>query len=106
MRHLVRKSKLNKAKDHREAMLRTMVAQIIQYESINTTQAKAKALLPLLDKIINTGKKKDVNAIRALHKVLYDDLAIKKVLEVLVDRYKERNSGYASTVKIGKRHGD
>lgn len=106
MRHQVKKSKLNRSAGHRTAMVKTLTAQLIQYEHIDTTNARAKEVLPLIDKVINIGKKNDMLARRRLNQELFDELAIKKVLEVLASRYPEKTSGYASVVKLGKRHGD
>ncbi len=106
MRHLVKKHKLNKAKSHREAMLKNLAAQVIQYEHVDTTSAKAKAVLPLIDKMINIGKKNNIQSIRRLHQKLYDELAIKKIQDVLAKRYENKNSGYASIIKIKNRSGD
>lgn len=106
MRHLVKKSKLNKPKDHREAMIKNLAAQVIQYEKINTTKAKAKAVAPYIDKIIRIGKKKDLHARRELQRMLFDELAVMKVLEVLADKYLDKTSGFTSIVKLGTRSGD
>lgn len=106
MRHIVKKHKLGKDKSHRESMLRSLVTQVIQYEAINTTHAKARALVQKLDHVITLGKKKNLHARRMLQNELSDELAVKKVLEVLVDRYKERSSGFAQVVKIKNRKGD
>lgn len=106
MRHRVAVKKLNRPSQHRKLLLRNLVSSVIQYEYIDTTDAKAKALLPLLDKCINIAKKKDLNARRRLNQELTNELAIRKLLEVLADRFQERTSGFASLVKLGKRKGD
>lgn len=106
MRHLVKQSKLNKSTSHRKAMLKNLAAQVIQYEAVETTSAKAKAVVPIIDRLINMGKLKDLAARRNLQAELFDELAVKKILEVLVDRYEAKKSGFTSIVKIGKRSGD
>jgi large subunit ribosomal protein L17 len=106
MRHQVRKNKLNRAGSQRNALVKTLAAQVIQYEHVDTTNAKARVVSSVIDHIITIGKKKDLHARRLLMKELYSELAVKKVLEVLADRYKDRPSGFTSIVKIGERHGD
>ncbi len=106
MRHLKKVKKLNKVKSHRDSMLKNLAASVIQYESVKTTEAKAKAVSSLIDRIITLGKPGDLNARRRLYMMLPTKLAAHKVLEVLNDRYKERNSGFTSIVHIGVRKGD
>jgi large subunit ribosomal protein L17 len=87
-------------------MLKNLAASVIQYESVKTTEAKAKAVSSLIDRIITLGKPGDLNARRRLYMMLPTKLAAHKVLDVLNDRYKERNSGFTSIVHIGVRKGD
>ncbi len=106
MRHQKRVKKLNKVKSHRDAMLKNLAASIIQYEEVKTTEAKAKAVSSLVDRIISVGKKGDLNARRRLYAMLPTKLSADKVLDILKDRYKERMSGFTSIVHIGQRKGD
>ncbi len=106
MRHLKKVKKLNKVKGHRDLMLKNLAASIIQYEEVETTEAKAKAVSSFVDKIISMGKPGDLNARRRLYETLPTKIAANKVLEVLNDRYKDRNSGFTSIVHIGVRKGD
>ena len=106
MRHLKKVKKLNKAKSHRELMLSNLAASVIQYEAVETTEAKAKAVSSLIDRIIVVGKDKDLNARRRLYSILPTKLAADKVLDVLSDRYKDKNSGFTSIVHIRRRFGD
>ena len=77
------------------------------HEKIQTTQAKAKAVQPLVEDLINTAKRKDkVLAIRALNSVLQSELASRKVMDELLKRYAERTSGYTRITLIKFRAGD
>jgi large subunit ribosomal protein L17 len=106
MRHLKKVKKLNKVKSHRDLMLKNLAASVIQYEEVKTTEAKAKAVSSLIDRIITVGKAKDLAARRRLYELLPTKLAANKVLDVLSDRYKDRTSGFTSIVHIGFRRGD
>ena len=106
MRHRVKKTILGREKESRKALLRGLATSIIIYEKIQTTEAKAKAVKPMVEKLITTAKKNDLTARRKLLSVLYHKKAVSKALEVLGPRYKERNGGYTRIVKVGKRQGD
>ena len=76
-------------------------------EKVKTTETKAKAVKPIIDRLISRAKKKDkINAIRYLNAKLPDPLASKKIIDVLLDKYKERPSGYTRIIKTGFRRGD
>lgn len=107
MRHKRKKKQLNMNRDHRASVLRNLATSIILYEKVKTTAARAKQVQPVVEDLITKAKKKDaMNAIRQIDKVVYDKNAGKKLLEVLKDRYKDRNGGYTRIVKLGYRAGD
>lgn len=106
MRHSNKNKILDRKKEPRELMLRNLASSILIYEKVKTTEAKAKAVKPLVERMITSAKKGDLNARRGLIKVLLQKNAIKKSMEVLGDRYKERSGGYTRIVKLGARQGD
>jgi len=106
MRHRNKNVILDRAKAPRELMLRNLASSIIIYEKVKTTEAKAKAVRPLLDRMITVAKTGDLAARRRLLATLPQTLAVKKAMEVLGDRYKERPGGYSRIVKLGARQGD
>ncbi len=106
MRHRVKEKKLDRKKAPREMMLKNLASSIIIYEKVKTTEAKAKTVKPLLEKIISTSIKGGLSARRELIRILPQKMAVKKAMEILSDRYKERKGGYSRIVKIGKRLGD
>jgi large subunit ribosomal protein L17 len=106
MRHRNKNKILDRKKSPRELMLRNLASSIILYEKVKTTQAKAKAVRPLLERMITSAKAKDLTARRGLIKVLLQKNSIKKTMEVLADRYKDRSGGYTRIVKLGTRKGD
>lgn len=90
----------------RRALLRGLATSIVLYENVNTTLAKAKAVRPLVERLITKGKIKTLVARRQLKAVLMSELAVNKVLEELGPRYATRPGGYTRIVKLGTRKGD
>jgi large subunit ribosomal protein L17 len=106
MRHRNKGKILDRQKAPREMMLRNMASSLLIYEKIRTTEAKAKAVKPLVEKMITVSKKGDLEARRKLIEKLPQKMAIKKAMEVLGKRYADRDGGYTRIVKIGSRQGD
>lgn len=106
MRHRKKGKILDRKKGPREMMLRNLASSLLIYEKIKTTEAKAKAVKPLVEKMITVAKKGDLTARRKLIETLPQKMAIKKSMEVLGDRYKERDGGYTRIIKLGSRQGD
>lgn len=106
MRHRVKVKKLDRKKAPREMMLRNLASSILIYEKVKTTKAKAKAVKPLVEKLITASKKGDLTARRRLISVLPQKNAVAKAMEVIGDRYKERPGGYTRIIKLGVRQGD
>lgn len=106
MRHRNKNYILDREKAPRELMLRNLASSILIYEKVKTTEAKAKAVRTLLEKMITTAKKGDLSARRKLIETLPQKMAIKKTMEVLGERYKDREGGYSRIIKLGVRQGD
>lgn len=106
MRHNKKGKIFGREKAPREAMLRNLAQSVILYEHVNTTLAKAKAVRPLVEKLITTGRSKTLNSRRALSRVLTIESAVNKILEELGPRYATRPGGYTRIIKLGQRQGD
>ena len=106
MRHRKKGKILDREKAPREMMLKNLASSILIYEKVKTTEAKAKAVKPIVDKLINTAKKGDLNARRKLIEKLPQKMAVKKSIETFKDRFKDRNSGFTRIIKLGARQGD
>lgn len=106
MRHRNKVKILDRKKESRKALLRSLATNLILFEKIKTTEAKAKTIKPIVEKLITKGKAGDLHAKRELMKYLYVENAVKKVLEELGPRYKERKGGYTRIIKLGTRQGD
>lgn len=97
---------LSRKKDSRRSLLRNLATSLILYEEITTTKAKAKEVKTVVERLIYRAKKNDLASRRMLLAYLFDKKATKKVLEVIVPRYKKINSGFILTYKLGQRLGD
>jgi large subunit ribosomal protein L17 len=99
-------SKLGVTSSHKKAMLRNLATQLLLHEKIETTLPKAKELVSYCEKLLTKAKEEDLNAIRALSSKINSKDVVKKVFDVLVPRYKNRNGGYTQILKAGTRRGD
>ena len=106
MRHQIAHRKLNKTTSHRKAMFANMAASLIEHEQIVTTLPKAKEMAPLMDKLVTLAKKGDLAARRSALSTVRNEDAVRKLFDVMGDRYKDRNGGYTRVLKAGFRHGD
>ena len=106
MRHKISGRKLGRPTAHRMSMLRTMVTDLIRHESIQTTEAKAKEVRRMAEKVITYGKKGTLHQRRQASALLTDKSIVKKVFDELAPRYESRRGGYTRIVKLGLRKGD
>lgn len=106
MRHRRVGKTLDRKAGPRKALLRGLATAVILYEHINTTLAKAKAVKPIVEKLITRGRTKSLHARRELMKTLTHESAVNKILEELGPRYATRNGGYARIIKLSPRKGD
>ena len=106
MRHRLGYKKLNRTSEHRKALIKNMLNNLIKYEQIITTLPKAKVLKPQADKIITLGKKKNLQNTRRLVSQLQDKTNANKVIKTLSKRYEKRSGGYTRIIKAGFRYGD
>lgn len=106
MRHRRAGKTLDRKSAPRRALLRNLATSLIVHEHINTTLAKAKAMRPLVEKLITKGKAKSLHARRELMKTVLTEQAVVKLLEELGPRYATRPGGYTRIVKLNARKGD
>lgn len=106
MRHSVKTKKFSRAPSHRDAMLKNLAASLIEHESIKTTEAKAKAVTPIVERLITIAKRGTESSKRQLESMIPTREIANKVVTVLVPRYKNRNSGYVTRLRLAKRKGD
>lgn len=106
MRHKVAGRRLSRSSGHRRALFRNQVTDLLNYESIQTTEAKAKEVRGLAEKIITLGKKGGLHRRRQALAYVIDGKAVNKVFTELAERYAERPGGYTRITKLGPRLGD
>lgn len=106
MRHRSGGRKLQRTSAHRTALFRNMSASLIKHEQITTTVAKAKELRPYIEKLVTLAKRGGLANRRLAQSRLLDETQLKKLFDVLAERYKDRNGGYARVIKAGIRASD
>ena len=106
MRHKVAGRKLGRSSAHRRALYRNLVTDLLGYEKIVTTEAKAKEIRGLADKMITLGKEGGLNSRRQALSFILDKTVVEKVFAELAPRYAERPGGYTRITKLGPRLGD
>lgn len=107
MRHGKQRHKLSRDTAHRRALLRNLCREVIDHERIQTSQAKAKAVKPQLEKLITLAKRGDLHARRqALSQLGQDKFLVHKLFEEIAPRYAERPGGYTRIIKLGPRRSD
>ena len=107
MRHQKQRNKLSRDSAHRRALLRNLCREMIEHERIKTSQAKAKAVKPKLEKLITLAKRGDLHARRqALSELGQDKFIVHKLFEEVAPRYAERPGGYTRILKLGPRRSD
>ncbi|KAG7386993.1 hypothetical protein PHYPSEUDO_014869 [Phytophthora pseudosyringae] len=106
MKHGVSFRKLNRTSSHRQAMLRTMVTQLIEHERIRTTLPKAKELRRVAEKVVTMAKQGDEPARKRAQSIVRTPEAVTKLFDVVGPRYSLREGGYTRILKADFRKGD
>ena len=106
MAHRIAGRKLGRPTDHRLALFRNLVTDLLQYEKIITTEAKAKEARIFADKMITLGKRGDLHSRRQAIKFIYDKKIVEKVFDTLGPRFAARPGGYTRITKLEPRMGD
>ncbi|MCK9273707.1 MAG: 50S ribosomal protein L17 [Syntrophales bacterium] len=106
MRHRKSGKKLGRTSSHKKAMMRNLVTSLLRHEKIVTTDAKAKELRSVTEKMITLGKSGTLHARRQALSFIRDRSVAQKVFEELSSRYSDRAGGYTRIIKTGNRVGD
>ena len=106
MGHRDKVKKLGRTKTHREAMLSNMAMSLVKHRVIKTTDAKAKALRPVVDRLITTAKKGTLASKRQVAKTIHVKEVFSKFYDEVLPKLEDRNSGYTRVLKLGVRRGD
>jgi len=106
MRHRVAGRHLGRDTAHRRALYRNLVTDLLRYERITTTEAKAKEIRPIAEKIITLGRRGDLHARRQALRFVYDPKVVAKVFNDIGPRMRERPGGYLRITALEPRKGD
>jgi len=106
MRHQKARKRMGTGSSHRKAILRNMVTSLFKHEQLETTDAKAKQLKPVAEKMITLAKRGDLHARRQALSFIREKDVTHRLFSELKDRYMDRQGGYTRVVKKGYRKGD
>ncbi|MCX8213595.1 MAG: 50S ribosomal protein L17 [SAR202 cluster bacterium] len=106
MRHRIAGRKLSRPTAHRMSLLRTAVTDLLRHETLQTTDAKAREIRRMAEKVITRGKTNTLHSRRLAAAVLRDKKVLTKLFDELGQRYEDRPGGYTRITKLGSRKGD
>jgi len=107
MRHQRDRRKLSRSASHRKALFMNLAREVFNHERIRTTEAKAKATAPEIERLITLAKRGDLHARRqALASLGQDKFVVYKLFEEVAPRYADRPGGYTRILKLGPRRSD
>ncbi len=107
MRHQKTRNKLSRDSAHRKSLLMNLTKEVLEHERIKTSEAKAKAVKPEIEKLITLAKRGDLHARRqALSALSQDKFAVHKLFTEVAPRYVDRPGGYTRILKLGPRRSD
>jgi large subunit ribosomal protein L17 len=106
MRHRVKKFTLGRKRAQRKALMRNLAQSLVLHGAIRTTSAKAKALRTVVEPLITKAKRGTLADRRQIAKVLYTEESIRKIMNDIGPKYKERPGGYTRITKMGHRPTD
>ncbi len=106
MKHSVAGRRFDMATDQRIAMFRSLVTQVLKHDSIQTTEARAKEVKPLVDKMVTLGKRGTLHSRRQALAYIYEPDVVERLFDEIAPRYTARPGGYTRVLKIGPRKGD
>ena len=98
--------KLGVRMEHRKALIRNMVTSLLREERVQTTDARARSVRRMAEKMITLGKRGDLHARRQALDFIFDEDVVTKVFDVLATKYADRQGGYTRMIKVGQRRGD
>jgi len=105
MRKRKKGRKLHRKRDQRKALIKGLIRALFLHGKIKTTEAKAKEISPIAEKFITKAKSKEVAVLRYLNRFFSKDI-VRKLVNEIAPKYKERKGGYTRIVKLGRRKSD
>ena len=107
MRHQKQRYQLSRSSSHRKALMMNLAREVIEHERIKTTEAKAKAAKPEIERLITLAKRGDQHSRRQASAALgQDKFVVYRLFEEIAPRYADRPGGYLRILKLGPRRSD
>lgn len=106
MRHNITGRRLGRSTNHRKALFRNLASELIRHNRIKTTEAKAKSIQAMAEKLITLAKRGDVHARRLAARDIYDPAVLHKLFNEVGPKVQDRAGGYTRIYKLGPRQGD
>lgn len=106
MRHNIMGRRLGRSTNHRKALFRNLASDLIRHNRIKTTEAKAKSIQAMVEKLITLAKRGDVHARRMAARDIYDPAVLQKLFDEVGPKVQDRTGGYTRIYKLGPRQGD
>lgn len=106
MRHRKAGRHLGRDSAHRKALYRNLVTDLLRYERITTTDAKAREIRPIAEKMITLGRRGDLHARRQALSYIYDRYVVEKLFDDIAPRMADRPGGYLRITRLEPRKGD
>lgn len=106
MRHHNKNKKFGRKRDQRNAFMRSLASSLILKERIRTTETRAKAIRPYVEKLVTKGRRNDLATRRLLISRLGSEDVVKKLIDDISPRYEKRAGGYTRITKVGVRKSD
>ena len=106
MRHNVMGRKLSRATKHRKSLFRNLATELFRHNRITTTEAKAKSVQPIAERLITLARRGDLHARRMAARDLQDPAVLQKLFDEIGPGMEDRPGGYTRIYKLGPRRGD
>lgn len=106
MRHNIKGRRLGRSTNHRKALFRNLTTELFKHERIKTTEARAKSIQPVAEKLVTLARKGDLHARRQAARDITDPAVLQKLFDEIGPRMEDRSGGYTRIYKLGPRRGD
>jgi large subunit ribosomal protein L17 len=98
--------KLGRSINHRKALFRNLTTELFRHDGITTTEAKAKSIQPIAEKLITLARRGDLHSRRLAAGEITDPMVVQRLFNEIAPRIQGRNGGYVRIYKLGPRRGD
>ena len=106
MRHNIVGRRLSRSSKHRKSLFRTLTTELFRHNRIKTTEAKAKSIQPMAERLITLARRGDLHARRQAARDITDPMILQKLFDEIGPEMEDRPGGYTRIYKLGPRRGD